>query len=407
MSSSNTLRKATEIGLMSLALSVLFLAGCGGGGGGASGSSSNGAAVTVSPYVAALADGIGLRRFMVGTAASSGVSAMLPLGITITATSGANGSYALTLAGHAYAAPSWTAYNTPEAYYLNAAGSWVPDTMMTAATLTPNADGTMTRNFAGIGSITGMPVAVDLSGFKITAGTFLRLNNAAVPAASSVVRVGAIPAFDVNGNSSNGTPGVIPATATYPAGSKVWVWVNTAEAQDTYAAYANTFYGANTPAGNLASISFATSNTFTASNPLCYYNGNYRLVYAATQPATANTARFDVYGGNAPGCTAVAGGSIPFGTIDLVFVTVRTQTIALFSNFTSATMLSDPFSYGTPGFPEQSFLATVNGAVYGGEKIPAGAQYDVSNALAGRIYGGDFNKTAMDAIMNAGGLPAF
>lgn len=407
-----SLRKTTEAGLIVTALAALFLAGCGGGGGGGSGATSTSTGGTggtttstttgiSNAYLTELSNGIGLRYFSAGV---SGVAGALPIGTIITATAAAGGSYTVNFNPSTYSPSSWTPKTTSN-YFLNSAGNWVTDT--TTTTMTPNADGTITFDIAELGGpVSSTAVAVDLSGLKLNTGATYKLINPAIPTGSAVVSVGVAPAIAANGNGVAAASSVIPATATYPTGSAIWLETGVALNQNAYAVYpTQSYFSVRTPAGTLASISLATANTFTTASPLCYGNNNLQLVYSATQPATANTARFDVYiNNNMATCPAVAVGATIFAKVDMLFSTVRTQAIAEFTNYSLPG--TSPFNMGNASFPYPAFLATVNGVLYTGIKTPSGRSFDAENASLGKL-GGYFNKTAMDAIMTAAGITKF
>lgn len=409
-----SLRKTTEAGLIVTALAALFLAGCGGGGGGGSsttststggtGGSTAGNTTGISnAYITALTDGVGLRSFSLGI---TGLAQ--PVGAILTATASTGGSYSISTNNYVYTPTSWTASTTPTYYSLDSAGNWVAST--TPFLVTPNADGTVTLDTADLGAaVSATAVAIDLSGSKLTTGTTYKLVNAAIPTGSAVVSVGAAPSMDSNGNWIAAASSVISPTATYPAGSTLWALTGVTSKLDAYSVYPTQAYYHNvkTPAGTLTSISLATANTFTTAAPLCYGNNNFQLVYSATQPVTANTARFDVYiNNNKATCPAIAGGATSFGKVDLVFSTVRTQVLAEFTNYTTASVISDPFNHGSVAYPLPTILASVNGALCAGTKIPTGRVFDAESASRGSM-GGNLNKTAMDAIMTAAGITKF
>lgn len=360
--------KAAGAGVMLVGVSAMLLVGCGGGG--SSGTTGGGAAPNA--FIAALTDGVGLRSL---TPATSPVVATI-----LTVTPGASGSYSRALVEKTWSGSAWQAKPaTLTSYYLNSSGTWVGNTV--PVHFTANADGLVYPD----GEAEAW-VAVDISGSKIKTGTTYNLVDPAISGGSAVISVGAIP--------------VTSTTATYPPGSKAWIGTKFTYLQDSYSVY-NLSTPIKSLAGNLTTLNFADASSYNASNPLCY--GGLQLVYSATQSATANTATFDVY--SAATCDANAASTMKHGTVDLIYKTVRTQTVAEFSNYQGS--LSGWFSQVSGSIVMPNFLAPINGSVWRGQKTPAGTNQDVLMANGSMRLVGLLNKTAMDAVTTTVGLPAF
>jgi hypothetical protein len=363
-------RKAVEVGVMLAAVSTLVLVGCGGGGG-----SSAPAATTPNGFVAALTDGVGLRGLSLAT---NPVVATVVTGVP-----GASGSYTMRLDQKTWSGSVWHSFSaTPSGYNLYPSGAWVDDTV--PATFTPGAADTIV-----IEGDAETWLAVDLAGATIKTGTTYNLVDPAITGGSAVISVGAM-------------DNVTSTTAIYPAGSKAWIGINLTYGLDYYEVYnITTPIQTPTPTGNLTSLNFADANSYTSSNPLCY--SGYTLVYSAS-PA-ANTARFDVY--PSATCVAIPGGATRVGTVDMTYKTVRTQSIAEFSNYSGGTAGFGPFSHTSGTVVMPRFFALINGVVYSGLKWPAGTKENVLMANGYMKPTDLLNKTAMDAVVAAVGLSSF
>ncbi|MBI5891998.1 MAG: hypothetical protein HZB47_15230 [Nitrosomonadales bacterium] len=361
--------KAVEAGVLLGAVTTLLLVGCGGGGGGSSGSPAS--TVVSNAFVSALTDGVGLRRLSLSAS---------PVVATISiATAGASGSYMASDIGIELNGNTWqTRAQVVTDYFLNSSGVWYDNT--SEMPFTPNSDGTITVD----GDKLTM-VAVDLSGVTIKTGASYRLVNPAIAGGSAVINVGAMP--------------ISSASAVYPAGSTSWITTGLVYLTDQYHVGADSTQQIKTPTANLTALDFAGASTFTLSNPLCL--PGEALVYSATQPATANTARYDVYLGS---CAAVAGTATKWGTVDLAYKTVLTQSVAQFANYTGA--LAGVFTMSIGGVVYPAVVAVVNGGVWFGYMTPAGTATDVMSANVATQTGW-LNKTAMDAVTTAAGLQNF
>lgn len=360
--------KAVEAGVMLVAVSALLLAGCGGGGGGSR------TTATPNAFVTALTDGVGLRSLMLEAS---------PVRATVVmATAGPSGSYSLSGTEKALNGNAWQTY-TPVVtdYFLSHTGTWYDNTTGDAS-VTVNSDGTLNAD----GDAVTM-VSVDLSNANIKTGARYRLVNPAITGGSAVVSVGAMP--------------ISSASAVYPAGSTAWIGVGLVYSMDQYQVGAGTSEQIKTPSGDLATLDFGAASTYISSNPLCLPSGAM-LVYSVTQPApTNNTAHFDVYLGS---CAAISSGTL-WGAVDLTYKTVLGQSIAQFSNYTGG--LTGVFSETLGGVVEPAFVAVVNNKVRFGHVLPARSSLDAMNATRGTTGSANFNKTAMDAVTAAAGLPSF
>jgi len=358
--------KAVEAGVILVAISTLLLVGCGGGG--SAGSPSTGTAPNA--FIAALTDGVGLRSL---TPAASPVVATV-----VMATAGAAGTYTMALVPKTWTGAAWQAKPaTVTGYYLNSSGTWVEDSAIVP--FTANADGLVYPD----GEAEAW-VAVDLSGAKIKTGTTYNLVDPAISGGSAVISVGAMP--------------ISSATATYPKGATAWIGTKFTYLQDDYSVY-NLSTPIKSLTGNLTTLNFADASSYNASNPLCFYS--YQLVFSASQPAT-NTATFDVYQST---CNASVTMTTKRGTVDLIYKTVRTQTVAEFSNYTGS--LAGAFSQVSGSIVMPYFLAPIKGSVWNGDKTPAGTNEDVLMANGSMTQVGFLNKTAMDAVTTTVGLPSF
>jgi hypothetical protein len=362
------LGKAAEAGVMLVGVSAMLLVGCGGGG--SSGATGGGAAPNA--FIAALTDGVGLRSLTPATSPA--------LATILTVTLGASGSYSMARVEKTWSGSAWQVKPaTLTSYYLNSSGTWVGNTV--PVHVTANADGLVYPD-----GETEAWVAVDISGAKIKTGTTYNLVDPAISGGSAVISVGAIP--------------VTSTTAIYPTGSTAWIGTKFTYVQDDYSVY-NLSKPIKSLAGNLTTLNFADASSYNASNPLCY--GGVQLVYSATQSATANTATFDVYW--AATCDATAATTTKYGTVDLIYKTVRTQTVAEFSNYTGS--FTGTFSQVSGSVVITYFPAPINGSVWSGDKTPAGTNQDVLMANGFMTQVGLLNKTAMDAVTTTVGLPSF
>ena len=370
---------------------------------------------TTNPFITALTNGIGLREFIPGvTGIAGGASAVPPMGTIDTATPNGNGSYTPSVSWLALAAGAWSPASAPVSPFsvvsLSPAGAWLPTT--TLSTLTANANGTLTITSVAFGTMTATPVAVNLAGATLNGGTTMTLPSSPyISAASSVVSVGKAPAIDSSGNSVAPASSVIAATAAYPAGSTEWVLTGEVSGQDSYNVAEAPVMQMVTPAGPLATITLAGASSYTSANPLCTGSpvAFFEFVYSATQPGTANTARFDVYSGAGTACGAITASNVLEGTVDFFYTTVRTQPVVQLTNFIAATGFTiNPFSVTlAPGLSGTSFIAAPgNGSVYYGISLPMGYPLDLAAATSGAAYG-PMNTTGMNAIMTAAGLPTF
>jgi hypothetical protein len=398
MQAKRNFRVITELGIALTAISALILVGCGGG------SASTGGSNVSSAFINELTNGIGLRFF------NFGWTNVKPSGTVNTATANADGTYTLVGSEQTLSSKTWVTASVVHSYTLSTAGIWIANTA--PVTLTPNTDGTITFNYAGLNAANLTYVAVNLSGKLMNTGTTFTLpsNPAVYSAASAVVAVGAVLPMDANGYYiSNAASSVIAATATYPAGSTEWIATGGVVGQDEYSASADSLNQFKTTGGILTSmITPASAASYTKSNPLCI-GSNFRFVYSTTQLDPTNTARFDVYPGGAGTCTTVSPGIVIVETVDFVFTTVSTQPIAQLTNESG---MNKFFSRTYPGgWVKTQFIAApvVNGLVVGvylGDKTPQGMPYDVYSAASGRATGLK-NKTMMDAVMSAAILPTF
>ncbi len=401
---------------------------------------------TTSAYFTALT-ATGLKQFTAGVVAQLNVLAQLPSGVTQTAAIA--GTVAnQNLATVALNAGAWVNQAQTGAYYLNAAGTWVADNAVVQMTSNPNGSVTLLDPYLGAMNLT--PNALNIAGRPIAYSGIpmqFQLPTAGLAASSSLVNVNDQYAMNAQGNGGAAMfSNAISANAVYPAGSIDWLLTGGVSSQDSYAildasrapfltnnssASYSTSNAVSTPISMLINnLNVANASVFTASNPLCF--DNLELVYSATQPvpAIANSARFDVYtqsmnmsAAGAYTCvtintvTAPAGytTNTPLGTVDADFMTVRTQAITRFSNFvaTAGSPLASPFFTTDPfqaAIKHETFLAVVNGGLKSGLMQTAGWSADldaISRSNGGGNITGRLNKTAMDAVMTAAGLPLF
>lgn len=395
-------------------------------------------------YIGALTS-TGLYNFQSGFAGSPGnpasgipaTSGIAPVGTVNQGTLAANVATISTRHSTLTAAKTWAAGSAQQGYVLNAAGTWVTDTA--AVQGSANANGTVNVADPYMGNVTFTPTAIDISGRPISAAasgipmTFT-LSGSGVPAASAVVAVqGATWALDTGGLQPAvvGGVGMIPATTVYPAGSVLWLQTGMVSTQDSYAVWAppvgstwtNTV---STPAGALTTaITAANAANYTLTNPIC--DGNFAYSKSANQTGVvAGSVRFDVYSSGfnpvtlMPSCTAIntvapVGGTANFlyGTVDFNFVTVRGAAITTFSNAIAAptgfapTWLTAMPTPAQPTVMQGNFWAVVNGQLQQGWYQTKGWSDDIQAAVMGNIFNTQLNKTAMQAVMTATGLPMF
>lgn len=377
------------IGQVSICAAAIFLStlvACGGGGSSSAGGATN-------PYLAELSGNTGLRAFDSGNTYTS----TPPKSWVDRATANSDGTYTISATTQSLIGGAWVEYTSPvNTYYLNAAGNWEANSSTTSIAVTPNSNGSLSWIDPFLGKVTATPVAVDLSGASLITGKDMPL---AISTGTVNVKVGAISPMDASGYYTNAS-GVIPANAMYPAGSTEWVLNGITTSQDVYLLYGLATYIVKTPSGELTAISITSAKTFTSTNPLCF--SNMRMVYVSE---AAETAKFNVYSSvpsPTPTCAAITTETIT-ATVDLTFTTVRGQAIVQTSNY-SVPGTNSPFIWEYPAGNETAILGSVNGKVHWGLKIPANFALDDTNIS--EKYGLQ-NKTAMDAVMIAAGLPTF
>lgn len=376
-----------QITRLLLSISAVVLVACGGGGAG--GGSSGGG--TTNPFFAELTSNEGLKLFSSGE-----LGTHAPESWTDTATANSNGTYVLSVATKSLISGVWTAQapaSQSQYYYLTTGGSWDLMNSITSVVMTPNANGTISWSDPSFGAITATAVGVDLSGANINTGKDYSL---ALPTSTVTVKVGKTAPLDANGNSV-AAPGVIAVNATYPSGAKEWLLNGIRLAQDSYEIY-GTYYAARTPGGNITALNSPSQfASFATGNPICVQG--YRLAYLGN--ITGNSARFNIYAASGSTCTPIVSGSI-LATVDLTFAVVRGQPIVQTSLCTLP--LPNPFLEVYPSVSKTAFLASIGGQTYLGYKRPV--NYALDETSTANKYGMK-NKIAMDAVMNAAGLPTF
>lgn len=436
MQTNTPFRKATELSIALVAISVFILAGCGGGSGtgtgnggtgnGGTGSGGTGSVISLAPgstvtagttgggtlttaqgYIDQLT-GTGLHSVSRGMAASNGVPAIAAMAQSITATNNGDGTFSPLFTLKTLTAGSWVqtsssgagAANASSAspiYYLNGT-TWVANPVL-IETDVPNADGSVAYSYNNGWRAAATFASVDLSGVKLSTGAPLNISfNGGTSFTAYLGALGVTASFmDSNGSVVNAT---IPASATYPAGSVAWVKTSDATTQDWYYALTDTYNTATSPTAAVTTLLFADASAYTIASPLCVHN--LAFVYASPQPAglAANTARFDVY----PAGTCAANPTGSNGTMDITYSAGPTHTLAIPSNYIPALPGTPSPVQGAAG--QVFFLAPVAGGVYGGYMTPAGYQ-TVDPYSFPMLVRPMLNKTAMDAVMTAIGLPKF
>jgi hypothetical protein len=352
------LRLALELGLVTSALPLLLL-GCGGGGGG------SGESGMMSGQFWTDLTGTGLREFQAGNAASG----VYVLGYT-TSANFSGGRYIVTGTTQQLTASGvWSTLNTGDSYYL-ANNGWTlyPSSIAITATDETHYSITDHLNRSGHGTIT----TINLSGTVIVASS-------------------AVPAIDHLGQASS----VSPAFAFYPAGSYEFdVAYSNSSMPEEYVLWGRPDFAVTTIAGSITSANFDAIHFAahaTTDNPICVngmglvYTGPGSTRYSAYALTLKSGVAADVH----PTClnASIASGASVLGTYDLTFTTLNTAPIVTFTNIS-----------GYSGFANY-LMGVLSNTVYGGSKSPARA---ATNATT---YG--LNKTAMDAALQAWGVPVY
>lgn len=377
---------------MLIQVCVVGLVACGGGGSGAGGSGEKPTS-NANLFMAEMTNKVGLRTFNSGNTGVHG-----PESWTDTATVNPNGSYTFSAVTKSLISGSWVEQPPASSlndYYLTSSGSWDLINSIIQVVMITNVDGSISWDDPYYGSTTVTASAVNLSGANINTGTDYSL---VLPSGTTTVKVGKTSPMDVNGNYTAAS-GVIATNATYPVGATEWIFNGTKTKRDVYQVFGTT-NSVTTPSGTLTALTTPSQFTsFTAGNPLC--TPGFRLTYQSN--INVNTSRFSIYAASGPTCTPVVSGTV-LATLDLTYTTVIGKPIMQISNCTLPQ--PNPFFEVYPSGNMTAFFATINGATFMGNKLPVNFILDDYSVRGLAMYGMK-NKIAMDAVMNAAGLPTF